>query len=651
MRRIVAAALLLGLMACGESGPEAPAVTRLSAEDARDMHPSYSPDRSKVAFWRLTENGVELWVANADLEEARSLGATTLDAQFSPIWTPDGQHLVIAGTMRGGSDVAVIDVADGTATWLTTGPNIKVPFQVLPDGDGIVYIAYREGGTFGMYRVSRATGESTPLVDGLDRSHLGQLSPDGSQVIYAEFDQGRSNLWSARSDGGERRQLTTEGFEFFDYMAPGGMRQAWSPDGKAMLYESRRTGKQDIWVLGTDGTSRQLTTDINDDYRPVWSPDGEWIAFLSNRGRQVDVWVMPATGGDAVRVTDDPIEEQWVQWTGPRTLAFSAGRSPGSIWEMPVQGGSERRVTPDSLDAGDKWLSHDGTRVAFKRDHPGGRNDLVVMPVAGGSPRTFSPEANHGQLLWSDDDRRVAFEVDRTGEFDVWVADLGGEEPPRQLTDWQGFETVAGWAPGGRAVLLLSPRDAKDASDLWEVPLEGAEATRRTTRGDIVTARANRGGASAGIFIEYAEPATGEIVLDLLRSDGSTRRLTGENPNWLVPSPTGDRVAAQILAGGTNATRILGTDGRVLATLPQSFPSGFSRDGTRLLFQQSATGGSDIGVYDIASGTRTMLTSTPESEGQAEFGPGDSTIVFRRVKITEEVMRADLTKVLARGRE
>jgi hypothetical protein len=57
----------------------------------------------------------------------------------------------------------------------------------------------------------------------------------------------------------------------------------WSPDGKELLYESRRTGQRDLWILPIDGgKARQLTHDVRDDYAGAWSSDGEWIAFLDH---------------------------------------------------------------------------------------------------------------------------------------------------------------------------------------------------------------------------------------------------------------------------------------------------------------------------------------------------------------------------------
>src|SRR5438034_9237843 len=67
-----------------------------------------------------------------------------------------------------------------------------------------------------------------------------QISPDGKQIVYVRqfqdimTDQQYSNLWIINSDGSEHRALTTGNFN--DSMP------RWSPDGKQLLYLSKRDG-------------------------------------------------------------------------------------------------------------------------------------------------------------------------------------------------------------------------------------------------------------------------------------------------------------------------------------------------------------------------------------------------------------------------
>src|SRR6516225_8465683 len=109
-----------------------------------------------------------------------------------------------------------------------------------------------------------------------------QISPDGKHVVYVvgvpdlEKNSIPSSLWIAATDGkSEPRQLTN---------APGkkDKHPRWSPDGKAILFESNRSGDGQLWIIGLDGgESRQLTNIATESSNGIWSRDGKRIAFVS----------------------------------------------------------------------------------------------------------------------------------------------------------------------------------------------------------------------------------------------------------------------------------------------------------------------------------------------------------------------------------
>src|SRR5207245_2695180 len=56
----------------------------------------------------------------------------------------------------------------------------------------------------------------------------------------------------------------------------------WSPDGRRILFESNRSGDNQLWVIDVNGgEARQLTTISSEAGNGIWSPDGKWIAFVS----------------------------------------------------------------------------------------------------------------------------------------------------------------------------------------------------------------------------------------------------------------------------------------------------------------------------------------------------------------------------------
>ena len=50
---------------------------------------------------------------------------------------------------------------------------------------------------------------------------------------------------------------------------------SWSPDAKRLVFESRRHGAPELYVINVDGTGeRRLTTNPAQDTHPDWSPMG-----------------------------------------------------------------------------------------------------------------------------------------------------------------------------------------------------------------------------------------------------------------------------------------------------------------------------------------------------------------------------------------
>lgn len=89
-----------------------------------------------------------------------------------------------------------------------------------------------------------------------------------------------------------------------------------SPDGRQVVYTLRETdlaanrGRSDLWLLPVDGAGvpRRLTTNADNDTAADWAPDGSGIYFLSARSGTTQVWHLAIAGGEALQVTNLPLE-------------------------------------------------------------------------------------------------------------------------------------------------------------------------------------------------------------------------------------------------------------------------------------------------------------------------------------------------------
>src|SRR5882672_6937218 len=90
-----------------------------------------------------------------------------------------------------------------------------------------------------------------------------------------------------------------------------------SPDGRYVVYVQRETdfdanrGRTDLWLVelsSEPAKARRLTQHSANDSHPRWSADGSNIYFLSARAGSMQIWRLALSGGEAVQITDYPLE-------------------------------------------------------------------------------------------------------------------------------------------------------------------------------------------------------------------------------------------------------------------------------------------------------------------------------------------------------
>lgn len=135
-------------------------------------------------------------------------------------------------------------------------------------------------------------------------------SPDGSEIVVERSSRERS--WSISRvypNGTQRKLITIDAFAVKDIK--------WSPDGTRILIMGHEGltpihSAGEIFVMNADGSGlKQLTPrrfDIFEfsQFSPEWSPDGKWIVFTSRRyGGCENIWIMDSDGDNKVQVSRD----------------------------------------------------------------------------------------------------------------------------------------------------------------------------------------------------------------------------------------------------------------------------------------------------------------------------------------------------------
>ncbi|MEC8669014.1 MAG: Tol-Pal system protein TolB, partial [Pseudomonadota bacterium] len=97
------------------------------------------------------------------------------------------------------------------------------------------------------------------------------FSPDGSRIVFESDRSGSQQLYIMPVGGGEPTRIS---FGQGRYGTP-----VWSPRGDLIAFTKQSKGRFHIGVMRTDGSEERLLTASFLDEGPTWAPNGRVIMF------------------------------------------------------------------------------------------------------------------------------------------------------------------------------------------------------------------------------------------------------------------------------------------------------------------------------------------------------------------------------------
>jgi dipeptidyl aminopeptidase/acylaminoacyl peptidase len=327
-----------------------------------------------------------------------------------PWFLPDGRHFLYAAGPPFTINVGSLDSGDRAS--LTVASDSKVMYA-----RGYLLFV-RQGALlaqpFDTQRLT-ASGEASPIVQGITASRLGGFSP---------YSTSSSGVLAYRAGGSLLHQLT------------------WLD----------RSGRHQ-GVVGEAGDYRNFDLSLDAQHVVVSGNDVTEGTVVTSGGSRA--WVFDVSRGVGTRVSPPNRSPGDVVWAPDgRRFAYNI-RPSGEIFEQPAFGGPERLLYKGAGQTlGLEDWSHDGRYLAIEVAVDNRRQGLVV-PVDGSPPLVVAESSGLlDEFHFSPDGRWIVYNSDETGRHEVYLAPVPSTGERFKVSTGGGVQ--GRWRGDGKELFYLA---------------------------------------------------------------------------------------------------------------------------------------------------------------------------------------------------
>jgi dipeptidyl aminopeptidase/acylaminoacyl peptidase len=353
----------------------------------RISDPQPDPQGNRIAFSvRVTDfatNGAsyDLWLVNADGSGLRRLTSDP-KRDTDPRWAPDGKSLYFLSTRSGSSQIWRLPLDGGEPSQVSDLPLDVSALKVSPDGSRLAFSleVFPDCADLACTKKRADEAESAQATGKIyDRLFVRHWDTWG--------DGRRNHLFVMPAAGGAAIDLS----KALDADVPskpfGGTEEfAFTPDGKAVVFSARISGKTEPWSTNfdlyrvpVDGSAppQNLTAaNLAWDTQPSFSPDGKTMAYMAmvRPGFEADRFHIHlrdlASGADkelAAAWDRTPNELLWSR-DGKTIFASATDFGRGPLFAIDVATGTARKLTSEGSVHSPALVGPKGDRIVFGRD-------------------------------------------------------------------------------------------------------------------------------------------------------------------------------------------------------------------------------------------------------------------------------------------
>tara|TARA_R110002073_G_scaffold108336_8_gene243571 strand:+ start:4039 stop:6108 length:2070 start_codon:yes stop_codon:yes gene_type:complete len=293
-----------------------------------DIHPTYSPDGTKIGFIR-EKNSVSMYLYVIDLASNTLTQITKDHVSINGFdWSSDGKSLVYSTDRTGIYKLWKVNLKDLNSTLLPIS-DYQMVMPRIADNNKTIYAKLQDNVNIWSYSLTSKEGKIWRATNQLDLNP--SSSYNGSKIAFTTNRSGSFKLWTSNKDGSDPIAVTTFKGQYINT-------PRWSHDDTEIVFQGYYNGQSNIYKINSlGGIPENVTKNISgENHTPIFSADSRFIYYSSNTSGNWEIWKMSVDGGSQIQITTNGgYAPQQLKENG--TKLFYVKKEHAGIWSIDLK--------------------------------------------------------------------------------------------------------------------------------------------------------------------------------------------------------------------------------------------------------------------------------------------------------------------------